>query len=328
MLVASLPIDDPAGGSDYSGGVAQILGPDETYYCRTFPNVQQFWAWPHQLGLGHWRSHATASESIERSRYLSPARFLNAIAEGYQVTERHHQGRLLSPAGDTVAEWEYEIAPVAGWGAPSEQATAGWLSYLPVFEPGWQVLMAHGLASGWVMWQGDRYTFHQAPTYAEKNWGGAFPSKWFWIQCNAFTETPGLSVTAVGGIRDVLTWQENVGLIGIHYQGTYYEFISTRSAFRWEVTPWGSWQLTAQNYQYRVEVTGTAHDPGARVRVPTREGMQWLCRDTTHGELRLQLWAIKGDRLLIDTTSSLAGLEVGGSPWKEAWVFQKGHSKR
>ncbi|MGC1527777.1 MAG: tocopherol cyclase family protein, partial [Phormidesmis sp.] len=29
-------IDDPAAGTEHSGGAAQILGPDESYYCRSF----------------------------------------------------------------------------------------------------------------------------------------------------------------------------------------------------------------------------------------------------------------------------------------------------
>ena len=61
-----------------------------------------------------------------------------------------------------------------------------------------QVLMAHGLATGWVDWGGRRYEFERAPAYAEKNWGGGFPRKWFWVQCNTFEGAPGTSVTAVG----------------------------------------------------------------------------------------------------------------------------------
>ena len=308
-------IDDPAGGTAQSGGVAQILGPDESYYCRSFPDVEQFWAWPHRLGLGHWRASTTSP-----ARYLSPAVFEREVIEGYQVTANWHQGKLRSPNGQIEAEWRYQTQSLTGWGASTQLATAGWLSYLPVFEPGWQVLMAHGLATGQMHWRGKDYTFENAPVYAEKNWGGAFPAKWFWMQCNAFASEPSLSVTAAVGIREVLVWKEDAGLIGIHYQGQFYEFLSFKTNFNWHVEPWGFWQLTASNYQYRVVLTGTAEDEGAYVRVPTREGMQFLCRDTTHGELRVQLWEIKSDRLVLDTTSQLAGLEVGGGPWKESWM--------
>ncbi|MEO1395733.1 MAG: tocopherol cyclase family protein [Cyanobacteria bacterium J06634_5] len=326
-------IDDPAGGQDHSGGAAQILGPGETYYCRSLPDVTKFWAWPHRLGLGHWR---TALEA-EPARYLAPEDFFSTVKEGYQVSAHRHQGQLLGADQKTVmAKWDYHTQPISGWGAPVQRATAGWLSYLPVFEPGWQVLMAHGVSSGWIEWRGDRTrrtdalvrtTFESAPTYAEKNWGGAFPAKWFWIQCNAFADEPTLSITAVGGIREVLTWTENIGLIGIHYQGQLYEFISTKTAFTWKVEPWGYWRLTACSHQYRVEVIGQARDEGAYVRVPTQTGLQFLCRDTTHGDLQLRLWkrSIKESKpgietKILDTSSQLAGLEVGGAPWDDCWI--------
>lgn len=326
-------IDDPNGGTAQSGGAAQILGPHETYYCRTFPDVTQFWAWLPRLGVGHWRTSTRKEQTTRKARYLSPQSFETEVREGYQATTHLHQGKLLSPSGKIQARWHYETEIIATWGEPKPRATAGWLSFLPIFEPGWQVLIAHGMATGWIEWRGfdekaaradtglTRYTFEQAPAYAEKNWGGAFPAKWFWMQCNAFAEEPSLSVTAAGGIREVLVLKEDVGLIGIHYKGKFYEFFSTKTRFSWIVAPWGHWQVTAESFSHRVVLTGRATDEGAWVRVPTREGMQFLCRDTTHGELTLQLWA-HGDQstLIVEAHSQLAGLEVGGGPWAETWI--------
>jgi tocopherol cyclase len=158
------------------------------------------------------------------------------------------------------AEWCFSVRPVQGWGgggggggnggngggngsgnggasscasaspfnriinntpaAGRPLATAGWLSALSVFEPHWQVLVADGLATGWVRWgdggegeggngssdgDGGRVRhFVDAPFYAEKNWGGGFPSKWMWIQCNNFRGARGVSVTAVGARRALL----------------------------------------------------------------------------------------------------------------------------
>lgn len=320
-------IDDPGDNSIYSGGAAQILGPNATYYCRTFPEVNQFWAWLPRLGLGHWRQQSG------QAQYLAPSSFTHQIHEGYQATDALHQGTLRLPSGEIKARWHYETKVVHTWGSPNPRATAGWLSFLPVFEPGWQVLTAHGLATGWIEWRlhdADtdltRYTFQEAPAYAEKNWGGAFPAKWFWIQCNAFANEPTLSVTAAAGIREVLMFKENVGLIGIHYQNQFYEFFSTKTQFSWTVEPWGYWQVTAESFSHRIVLTGRAADAGAWVRVPTREGLQFLCRDTTHGHLSLQLWEVKREkqsrkaRLLVEASSELAGLEVGGKPWAETWT--------
>lgn len=56
--------------------------------------------------------------------------------------------------------------------------------------------MSHGLSTGWIEWGDRRFEFADAPTYAEKNWGGSFPKKWFWAQCNAFDDEPELSARA------------------------------------------------------------------------------------------------------------------------------------
>ena len=61
--------------------------------------------------------------------------------------------------------------------------------------------MALGEATGWLEWDGRRYDFEGASAYAEKNWGGGFPSKWFWVQCDAFPSGPAgerIALTSVG----------------------------------------------------------------------------------------------------------------------------------
>ena len=61
------------------------------------------------------------------------------------------------------------------------------MTALSVFEPHWQVTMAHGLASGWIETDGDRVEFSDCPAYSEKNWGGAgFPLKWWWTSATRF----------------------------------------------------------------------------------------------------------------------------------------------
>ncbi|MDX2215095.1 MAG: tocopherol cyclase family protein [Oculatellaceae cyanobacterium bins.114] len=331
-------IEDPLGGQPPSGGTAQILGADDEYLCRTLPNVHTFWAWRNALGVGHWRYSKFWQQ---QPRYLEPDTFEQQVTEGYQATATWHQGRLQDPGSGQFAEWQYRVEPLAGWGdSPRErtalhrhtpqQATAGWLSYLQIFEPGWQVLMAHGLATGWVQWGNSltgetashrRYDFQNAPAYAEKNWGGAFPQKWFWINCNAFDHQPDLALTAAGGVRQVLWRTESVGLIGIHHQGKFYEFISTRDRFHWYIHPWGYWHMTAETDHYRVELLGTTDASGTLVRVPSAQGMVFDCRDTTHGQLTVSLWRRNPtvDTLIVSAQSHLAGLEVGGSPWHQTW---------
>jgi tocopherol cyclase len=313
-------IDDPSGCTALSGGAAQMLGPEDTYLYCPFPQGDRFWAWPHRLGLGHW-----GTASATQAQYLAPDRFSETVTQGYQVTSTLHQGCLQAADTGAIARWRYTIQPHYGWGPRqgTQRPTAGWLSYLPIFEPGWQVLMAHGWASGWLDWQGQRYDFHQVPTYGEKNWGGAFPQKWFWIQANCFADCPDLALTAAGGQRQVLGQSETVGLIGIHHQGELIALSSLDADLSWQVSPWGTWQMTAQNHRYRLVLQGTTGLDPAPVRVPTREGLQWRCWDTTRGQLTLQVWkqrpASASAQLMLEATTTLAGLEVGGLGWEMPW---------
>ena len=322
-------IEDPIGGQPYSGGAAQILGPNDEYLCRTFPDVQKFWAWPYALGLGHWGKLNSADSVALSSKtkssplspgYLSPDQFTQVVQEGYQATATWHQGSLQEPSGAS-ATWEYQIEPIYGWGNAQgpQQSTAGWLSSLQIFEPGWQILMAHGLATGWIEWNGDRYEFSQAPAYSEKNWGGAFPQKWFWLNCNWFENEPDLALTAGGGRRGVLWWMESVAMIGLHYQGKFYEFVPWNSKVHWQIQPWGDWRMRAETDRFAVEVTGTTDRPGTPLRAPTPNGLLFACRDTMQGQVTVQLRDRQTNCLLLKAQSNLCGLETGGGPWDEVW---------
>lgn len=315
-------IEDPQGNQPYSGGAAQILGINDEYLCRTFPDVNKFWASRDVLGLGHWGKTNLQVSPL----YLIPSEFTQHISEGYQATATLNQGIITDPATGNYCQWEYTIKPIYGWGNQNsfQQSTAGWLSFSQIFEPGWQILMAHGLASGWIDWHGKIYEFTNAPAYAEKNWGGAFPQKWFWLNCNSFINQPDLALTAGGGKRGVLWWMESVAMIGIHYQGKFYEFVPWNSEVKWQIQPWGRWQMQAKNLNYEVTLTGTTQLPGTPLRAPTTNGLTFCCRDTMQGELNLELREVNGSKsqVILNASSNLCGLEIGGNDWDNYWQSQ------
>lgn len=313
-------IQDPLGDQPNSGGAVQIIGTNEAYLCRIFPNVQKFFADKHNLIFGHW-----GKTNLEtQAKLLSPREFNTHITEGYQATANLNQGSIYDPVRDEYCRWEYQIKPVYGWGNSQQpqQSSAGLLSSVPIFEPGWQITMAHGLATGSIEWRGQRYQFANAPAYSEKNWGSSFPQKWFWLNCNSFNHESDLALTAGGGIRQVLWWQEEVALIGIHYQGKFYEFAPWNSQVSWQIKPWGEWRLQgklAQSEQYEVVLKGETNLSGTYVRTPTAKGLVFNCRDTTQGKLSLSLYDCQG-RTIVKAYSNQAGLEIGGTPWEETWV--------
>ncbi|KAK6927373.1 Tocopherol cyclase [Dillenia turbinata] len=287
-------------GPRFTGVGAQILGADDKYICQFSEETQNFWGNRHELMLG------------------------NAFVAG---KGSKHPNNEVPPE---TARWEYSTRPVYGWGdvASKQKATAGWLAAFPVFEPHWQICMAGGLSTGWIEWDGKRYEFENAPSYSEKNWGGAFPRKWFWVQCNVFEGANGdIALTAAGGLRQLpgLTETfETAALIGIHYDGTFYEFVPWNGVVSWEMAPWGYWQMFADNGKHVVELEATTNDPGTTLRAPTSEaGLAPACKDTCFGELRLQLWERRYDgsrgKIVLDVTSNMAAVEIGGGPWFNTW---------
>jgi tocopherol cyclase len=311
-------IEDPVGNQPHSGGAVQILGINDEYLCRSFPDVKGFWASYDRLALRHFNP---AKIKI-RPQIVPTDNFFQVVSQGYQATATYNQGAIADLGSGNSCRWHYQIAPVHGWGNPAlHQATAGWLSFLPIFEPGWQVLMASGKATGWIEWNQQRYEFTNAPAYTEKNWGGAFPQKWFWINCNSFADEPDLSLTAVGAYRQVLWWMECVGTIGLHYRGQFYEFSTLKSQLNWWVAPWGSWELQGMNDRYQLNLTGSTDLEGNYVRVPTQKGLVFACRDTTRGKLKIQMRDRFSHKILLDTQSDLAGLEVGGEDWHQIWHY-------
>lgn len=312
MYSFQAPRADLSGGKGKLGGcTVQILGPEEQYFCRSLPNLSRFWARKDKPEHGYRHD-----------------KNIRSISESYKVTPNLHEGQVWDPASSQIIRWNYTVEAIYGWGTPTypQQSTAGWLSQFQVFEPGWQILMAHGLATGWFEKADcsgsiqNRLNFERVPIYAEKNWGGAFPKQWFWMQCNAFEDRPDLSLTCGGGIRKILGWQESVGMVGIHYQNQFYEFVPWNSKISWQVLPWGSWQIWAERQDYAIELIGKTSESGVMVRVPTASGLEFLCRDTTNGHLNVNFWQIQGDtkKLIFTAKSNQAGLEVGGD-WTKAW---------
>jgi len=293
-------IFDPGRRTDRSGVEAQFLSStanDARAICASSHDCSPFAAAPHDLSL----------------RYDGDFSFA--------MTSTRHQGRLEG------VTWDFRVRPEVGWGGRFGEArqysTAGWLAALgPLLSPHYQVLMSLGHATGWVEVEGVRSEFSEAPFYAEKNWGRGFPRKWWWLQCNAFDDvTPSsqLTLTATGARRSllagggVLEREEDVGLVGIHFEGEFWPFPEVE----WTVTPWGSWKITGAYEDMSCTIEAEADDAGCAVRVPSESGMVDGARETYNGRLRVTM--MKAGREVVSATTRRACLETGGE-YDEDWA--------
>ncbi|XVF35457.1 hypothetical protein REPUB_Repub18cG0147800 [Reevesia pubescens] len=326
-------------GPRFTGVGAQILGAYDKYICQYTEDSQNFWGSRHELILGN--TFLANNDSRPPSKEVPPQEFNKKVLEGFQVSPLWHQGSIRDDGrtyyAKTVktARWEYSTRPIYGWGdvGSKQKSTAGWLAAFPIFEPHWQVCMAGGLSTGWIEWDGERFEFQDAPSYSEKNWGGGFPRKWFWAQCNVFEGASGeVALTAAGGLRQLpgLTETfENAALIGVHYDGIFYEFVPWNGVLSWEIAQWGYWYIAGENETHMVELKATTNDSGTTLRAPTTvAGLAPACKDTCFGDLNLKIWEKNNEgtkgKLILDVKSDMAALEVGGGPWFNTW---KGKTK-
>ncbi len=333
----------------------QIMGPDDDYLVQADRDPSKFWAWRHQQGLGCVFQYSNEEDELDLATTtgMDPNQFTDRVQSGFQMLPTRLQGKLQGHDGsmggifqgqgvEGACTYDMEITPLAGWGDDElgQKSTAGWLASYEVFEPHWQVTMADARATGSVTWKGKKYNFQNAPFYAEKNWGGAFPIKWYWCQCNSFDGYtseggPSLSVTAGGGTRKIPFGQkESLGMVSVHCNGKFYEATPWLGTMEWDISTWGYWKMTGRSTKgarpFEVELKAICDSPGVKLRAPTeKDGMVYFCRDSFLGSVTLSLWElewdsstkkfIRGAVVVENATSSQAAVELGGGPWWDSW---------
>ncbi|WP_287130285.1 tocopherol cyclase family protein [Candidatus Cyanaurora vandensis] len=313
-------IEDPHGGPLSQGAVQVLTATEVAVEC--FPQVKNFWADPDALAFGQVQA-ATPRVGLQLS-----APFWDQLQTGYQATASLNQGRVRTDRGEF--SWDYRITPILGWGR--DEATMGLLSYLPVYEVGWQVCMAHGWATGHFTTPSQQHNFTHAPAYIEKNWSLGFPKIWFWLQANDFTVVqglpdPNLTVTSGGGARRTLGWEDEAALVGLHYQGRFFNFRPETGSVQWQVqtdTQQGHWQIWAGADGYEIELI--AGVPRTKLQAllgpsPTRT-LHPISLHSLAGQLTLKLYRGRGAQrvLILEAESQTTAVEVGGERWAGTWA--------
>jgi tocopherol cyclase len=250
-------------------------------------------------------------------------------SNAFEMTPHFVTGRVSNDDDTMIASFDFDLRPTIGWGGSDRQySTTGWLAAIPfAFDPNYQVLVSQGCATGSVVITAKNndkdqtettimHNFTDASLYLEKNWGSSFPSAWWWIQANSFASED-LCVTATACLRrqfPLLPFgegEEEVGLVALHWNGNFYPF----PFCHWDVQ-WGTWIVHGEFEDLRVRITGACkEDHGFPVLCPTQFGMKENAFETLQGTLRVELMRSNG-KVVLNTTTEHAALEVGGLPWQ------------
>ena len=149
-----------------------------------------------------------------------------------------------------------------------------------------------------------------AVAYAEKNWGGAFPGRWWWGHAAAF-EDPGVSVSFAGGHIPLLGCTVAPTAVVVRLGRRVIALAPPRARTRVSLGV-DAWRLRTRAPGMTVEIDGAgAGVPAHDLLVPLPGAGSAEERSRQHLAGRLELRVRRGRQVLFAGASPLAGLELG-----------------
>lgn len=151
------------------------------------------------------------------------------------------------------------------------------------------------------------FTLDGAGAYAEKNWGGGFPDRWWWGQAHDFGDD--VSVAFAGGPVGIGRARLHATAAVVRLDGTVLRCRPPASIAVGD----GTWRLRARAGSHRVEVEGTA-EPGTAhaLTVPLPAERRAADRSQHHLAGAMRVRVTRRGRTVYAGESALAGLERGG----------------
>jgi len=156
----------------------------------------------------------------------------------------------------------------------------------------------------------DTFRLDGAGAYAEKNWGGGFPDRWWWGQAHDFGED--VSVAFAGGPVGVGRARMRATAAVVRLDGTV---LRCRPLAAMELGH-GAWRLRARAAGGRQLVLEGAADPATAhtLSVPVPSERRAVDRSQHHLAGEMHLRVSRRGRTVFAGASALAGLERGGMP--------------
>jgi hypothetical protein len=151
------------------------------------------------------------------------------------------------------------------------------------------------------------FSLDGAGAYAEKNWGGGFPDRWWWGQAHDFGDQ--VSVAFAGGPVGIGRARLHATAAVVRLDGTVLRCRPPAAVALGN----GAWRLRAHAGAHRVEIEGAADPATAHaLTVPLPEERRAVDRSHHHlaGDLRVHVR--RRGRTVFAGESALAGLERGG----------------
>ena len=198
-----------------------------------------------------------------------------------------------------------ELVPTSTWPRRpwGGSGVAQLLPGLPQYWHPW--LLGGGVARGAATIDGESIVLDGANAYGEKNWGRAFPTRWWWGQADAF-DVGDACVAFAGGPLGVARVAPT--LVAIRVENRLISLTPPLARTAADIGA-GRWRLRTRSARYAVEMEGEERASSVRLPVPTPDRVAVEPRSTQALAGSLRLIVRRGRRLLFRGESELAGLE-------------------
>ena len=212
----------------------------------------------------------------------------------------------LGPAG----RLEVHVADPAGWPQRAWGAL-GPAHWVPGLGQYWHPHVLGGRATGTLQLAGERIEIDGWRVYAEKNWGGAFPRRWWWGQAHDFGDDD-VCVAFAGGALSAGALAGRLHATGLVVRiGDEVIRLSAPTALvRSEVSP-GRWFIAGHDARWTVTISGRGSGRPHRlpVPVPGERRVEPRAAQDLAGTMRVVVR--RGRRQRFAGISPAAGLEYG-----------------
>jgi hypothetical protein len=172
------------------------------------------------------------------------------------------------------------------------------------------VSMDHTIA-GEIEVEGETIDFTNGRGYIEKDWGRSFPSAYFWMQSNHFSQ-PGVSIKAsvakIPWIRKAF-----VGFIaGLWWGDRLFRFTTyNKSVLRKSFADSEKVELVIENKKYRIEILAR-RTAATALASPIIGFMDGRIEESMTAALEVKLTDLKNKNVIFHDKGRNAGLEVAG----------------
>jgi len=184
-------------------------------------------------------------------------------------------------------------------------------AFAPFMECYHAIVSMDHVVNGEMEIEGEKINFDNGRGYIEKDWGRSFPSAYFWLQTNHFTEK-GISLKASVA---KIPWVRNsfTGFIaGVWLKDRLIRFTTyNNSVLRKSFANNSKVELVMENRNYKMEIL--AHrDHATQLASPILGLMDGRIEESMTSRTEVQLYDKRNKKIILDDIGRNTGLEVAG----------------